>query len=317
MLCIVLCVGKLSLGQQRTSDSVSTKTKGYPILKLFELSYDVLGPNDYTAEIDGYQVHKGTVKGGSLLAYGSVFLMNKPKHILSITELYRRDFISLNDTENPIYAGQKKTYSFNRFNTSFNYTNRNSWNGRPLISTASLYVATSDIGRIDKFSGILTSTLVFQNKPQTRYTLGLVVLADLSTSTPLFPIVSYWHRFKDPSWELNVVLPKEAFIRKGNVLGGWVSAGTELISKNYFLYELPEREGTYENRFTELQTGLKYEYIFKNGLMLSAGAGYRNVLQNNIVEVYHANKTKIGNMNYEGSWFAKVGVSFVIQEIKK
>ncbi|GLB49580.1 hypothetical protein [Neptunitalea lumnitzerae] len=319
LLCLLLVV-RVSWAQNiddSTSIIDSTKSKSYPIIKLFGVSYDALGPTDYEANIDGHEIHKGTVRGGSLLAYGSFFLLNKPKHIISLTEVYRREFIELNDLENPFYEGQGTKYNFNSFSTSINYTNRTKWKGKPLISTVSTYVTTSDLGRIDKVSGIITSTMVFQKKPETRYTLGVAILADLSTSTPLFPVVSYWHQFKNPSWEISAVLPKEVYLRKNNILGGWLSAGSELISKSYFLYNLPGRFGTFENRLTEIQTGLKYEYITNEGIMLSVGAGYRNVAQNNIIEVYKPNRDKIVNMTYNGGWFAKVELSFVIQSLKK
>lgn len=314
-----LLVGKSSYAQTIKNTVSDTITNGdsdlYPLLKLFNVSYDLLSPIEFTATVDGQEVRKGTAEGGSLLAYGSFFIVTKPKHIVSITQYFNRENISVNNNE--LYAQGKTDYTFTNNTTSLNYTYRSMLDKRPWITTASLSVTTSDFKHLDKLSGIVSSTVVFQNHKRTRYTLGLAIIADLSTATPVFPVVSYWHQFKNPVWELNAVLPKEVYIRRKTNWHGWFSAGGELISKKYFLYDLQGTTNTYENRITEIQYGIKYEQLFLKDFMLSVGGGYRNIAQNNLIQVYEPNKDRIGEITYHGGWYANFGLSYVIQSNTK
>jgi len=69
---------------------------------------------------------------------------------------------------------------------------------KPFISGVSVIVESDHFIEPQKLIGLLTGILIFQKDSNTRYTLGIAIIADHSTRIPAFPIISYWHRFNDP-----------------------------------------------------------------------------------------------------------------------
>ncbi len=314
---LFLLISYLGTSQEKEFNSTQENLLPYPQLRQFSVSYDYIGKTNYTANFDGMPEETGKVQRGNLKAYGTFKLIDKKKFTLSLTEVYTHSSLDFETDDFPIFDIDEDSYGFDNFNTSLNFTYKSVLFGKPFVSNASVITSTRDFSHLDKVSGLVSATLVFQKNKNTRYTLGLAGIIDPSSQIPAFPVITYWHRFKNPLWELDVVLPQKVKIRRSNTLGGWVSLGSEFSAQSFFIPDFQDRTGTFENRFNEIEFGLSYEKIFMKRFMFSVNTGYNAVVQNNIIEVYKPNSDKIGEIDYDPSFYAKVGISYLFDFGKK
>ena len=73
-------------------------------------------------------------------------------------------------------------------------------------------------------------------------------------------------------------LRKELKLRRAETFGGWLGVGSEFNGQSYFIPNIPDREGTYENRFNDIQFGLSYDRIFMKRFMFSVNTGFNQVI---------------------------------------
>jgi hypothetical protein len=187
---------------------------------------------------------------------------------------------------------------------------------RQLVINGSLFAGTSPAFKYQKLSGQVFALLIIKDEPNTIWSVGLVTTIDPSTSTPVLPLTTFWHRFDDPDWELDVVFPQSVKIRRSHTLGGWISAGADLVSPSFFIRNIPGQSQTYESAFTEITPSLAYDaYLFKNILFTLQG-GYRIGMKGHLLEVNDPAKDKIATVDFGSGLFAHAGLTLVIPNWK-
>ncbi|XRE42737.1 hypothetical protein ACIVBQ_000941 [Tenacibaculum discolor] len=309
---ILLFVAGVTYTQDIDSLSTSKTSRGFPQLRKFNISYSYRAPNRYDANFKGQPKETGKVARNEFLAYGTFKLFDKKKYTLSLTQSYAHLDLDPDQFSNLTFFDED-IYKFDNYSTSLNFTYKSRLFGKPFIGNATITGSTRNFSHIDKLSGYISGMLIFQRNQNTRYTLGLIARADPSSKIPVFPLVTYWHRFKNPLYELSVIIPKELKLRRSETFGGWLGIGSDFNAQSYFIPNIPNRDGTYENRFNDIQFGLSYDHIFMKHFMFSVNTGYNKVIQNNIIEVYKPNNEKLADISYKGNWYARVGVSYLFE----
>ncbi len=324
VFCFLILLTTTVSWAQGSNDTISKTVldfsiPSYPRIRQFSVSYDQSGWTDYTSDFKGFTSESGKVKRGRFQANGTIPIIIKEKFTLSATEVYTHEELSLKDVINPTFGQLKSNYSFDDFNTSLNLTYKSRLFNKLLITSASIMAGSEDFINVEKVSGLLTATLVFQKRPQTRYTLGLAAIIDPSTQIPAFPIITYWHRFRDPRWEMDVILPSTIKIRRSDTMGGWLSVGSDFSSQSFFLKNIPDRSGIYENLYSEMTFSVSYERIIMKNFLLALQAGHKSNLENRIVKVYEKSRNSIADINLDKSLYFKVGISYIIstEKLKK
>lgn len=306
---------------QQSNDTISRSVQdlsrpNYPRIRQLSVSYDQSGWTDYTTDFKGFTIEKGKVNRGRLQVNGTIPIITKENFTLSATEVYTHEELSLKDIINPTFGQLKSNYSFENFNTTLNLTYKSRLLSKVIITNINIIVGSQDFINVEKVSGLLTATLIFQKRPNTRYTLGLAAIVDPSSQIPAFPIITYWHRFKDPRWEMDVILPSTVKIRRSGTMGGWLSVGSDFSSQSFFLKNIPDRSGTYENLYSELTFNLSYERIIMKNFLLGLQAGHKSTLQNRIVKVNEESRNKAADINFNSNLYFKAGISFIISNEK-
>lgn len=147
--------------------------------------------------------------------------------------------------------------------------------GRPVTYLASLTATGRNLSGIEKLTGGFTTMFAFRNTPTTRLSAGFNLQLDPSAKIPLLPVVSYWHRFAQSEWELDIVLPSRFYVRRPVLAKkGWLSVGSEVVSTHSFGAGAVMGLGnTYEATTASVQGGAMLEYPVLPSFMLGLRAG--------------------------------------------
>lgn len=312
---LILLITTVSWSQE-SIDSISKSIPTYPRIRQLTISHDQSGWTDYTTKFKEFTTESGKLSRGRFQFNGTIPIIIKEKFTLSATEVYTHEELRLKDVTNPTFGQLKSNYGFEDFNTSLNLTYKSRLFNKLLITSASITASSMDFINVEKVSGLLTAILVFQKRPQTRYTLGLAAIIDPSTQIPAFPIITYWHQFKDPRWEMDVILPSTLKIRRSSTLGGWLSVGSDFSSQSFFLKNIPSRSGIHENLYSEMTFSVSYEHIVMKSFLLALQAGHKSNIENRIVRVYEKSRNNIAEINLDRSLYFKVGMSYIISNRK-
>lgn len=179
---------------QHNIDSLRKKTELhlpiYPRLKYLSVSHDQGGESDYKVENTGRPANEGKITRGRLQILANVPIWKEKGFTLSASEVFRREILQVTETINPLFSDQTKTYNFNHFLTTINGTYVSRLFNKSLISGASIIVESDNFIEPQKLTGLLTTMLIFQKNPNTRYTLGIAIIADPSAQIPAFPIIT-------------------------------------------------------------------------------------------------------------------------------
>ncbi|MGY0038199.1 hypothetical protein [Pedobacter sp. NJ-S-72] len=176
----------------------------------------------------------------------------------------------------------------------------------------------SNFFNIKKLSGSLSSSLILKQNASALSIIGLYVNLDRSTILPFFPMYSYWHKFSNSLWEMDLLLPQKLIARRSGVLDGWLSTGVELTNNSFFVKQDEEgkyRSGNYEWISNEINSYVGYEHMLGKSFLFGVKGGYRNTLTTRLIKVNenfndYKSRTKIG------STFFNMNVSYVIPNSK-
>jgi hypothetical protein len=299
-------------------DSIpAVKQQSYPLEKPFILQYDRINNAEYTTrDRNGQILKEGKAQVSRFRAYGSFKIYQKEKFTLSTSLLYTYENITnytRNVSENPL---AKSTFNTNDVDLMINGFYRSTLWNRPLIHSASVIIASPNVFDVKKVFAMVSSSVVFVKGPQTRYTLGLAFALDLSAIIPVLPVVTYWHRFDNPLWEVDVVLPQKAVLRRAEFLKGWLTVGTELYGNGFFATESTNLQGNYEYRYTELYSGIGYERLVGK-LLIGARTGFRNTIQGRMLKVYNRNNDYLFDTKNSTVPYFNLSVSLAMPQLFK
>lgn len=302
----------------QTKDTISAvKQQNYPLEKPFTLQYDRINNTEYTTRNrDGQILNEGKAQISRFRAYGSFKIYQQAKFTLSTGLLYTHENITNytgNISENSL---AKNTFNTNDVDVMVNGFYRSTLWNKPVIHNASVIIASPNVFDIKKVFAMVSSSVVFVKGPQTRYTLGLALALDPSTIIPVLPLVTYWHRFDNPLWELDVVLPQKVALRRADFLKGWFTIGTELYGNGFFAAESKNLRGNYEYRYTELYSGVGYERLVGK-LLIGAHTGFRSTIQGRMLKVYNRNNDYLFDTKNNTVPYLNLNVSFAMPQIFK
>lgn len=278
------------ISHAQTRDTIqSPKLQNYPLERPFILQYDRMNNAEYTnRDRDGQILHEGKAQVTRFKAFGAFKVYQKKKFTLSASALYSHENITnyeYKDAENKL---SKSTFNVDDVDLAVNGTYMSTLWNIPIIYSGSVIMSSPNLIDVKRVSAIASSSLIFVKGPQTRYTLGLVLLLDPSVVTPVLPIVTYWHRFNNPLWEVDVVLPQKVIVRRADFLEGWLTIGSELYGNGFFASASTGLPSNYEYRFADIYSGIGYERLIGK-FLIGARTGFRSTLQGRMLKVYNRN----------------------------
>jgi len=261
-----------------------TIAEKFPSSRFFDFEYEMLSPFDYTSKIHGENYEEGRIK--STNRYIAAF--NYPVTIsrrLSITPNVRYKHETL-EFENVINhsANFPTLYHDNRLETHYVSTSMKTTYisklfGKPMVYNFNLMLDASDKG-YEHMAANLVGLMVLKRNANTTFTLGLVASFDKTSMIPVFPLVSYEHRFRNSQWSFDMFFPKHIYFRRPMFTNGRLSLGTVLSKDRFFGHPgYSGLEDSYNVVKRKLKTGFVYEQYINKHFILSAKAGIVNTVE--------------------------------------
>lgn len=292
----------------QSKDSVRLKAMTYvadkfPLARPLNIEYSNGSSHSFASELeDGTKLPDSKVKKtAELKASVNLPILRKKKWSLSTTLSYKYitseiDLATEKERRKDEFHHHSESVNFSYFSKLFNQTT---------IYTASAVVDGSE-EHFERFSGIISANMVLKATVQTQMTVGLLAVINPNALFPLFPTFTYRHQFNN-GWIADVVFPKGAYMRKNMAKDGRFSAGTELGSTFFYLYDAHK---TYAMTQVEINTGVQYEHYLGHSLIATFKTGMKNVSSARIYEKNDQPQDYLFKANPKSSFYIQAGISF-------
>lgn len=289
--------------------------KNFPITRTFDLQYDQFGPANYDSKLFGQDHEKGRFDSHNRLKLAvnlPIYKSKSQRLVLTNTFLYKYESYGFGDVYNfnSNTTQAKPTQDFHYFAGALSATYVSALFSKPIIYNATIIVDGNE-ENVQRVKGFVTASLVLKKTANTTITAGLLAIADPSSIIPIAPLFTYNHLFVDSRWQVDVVLPKSVFLRRGLLENGRISFGTELDSENFYLnLKNPKLNGIYEVNSLELKSGITYEYHLDRKIIGTFKAGINNIINTRVTEKGQRTDRYIYENKQDPQAYFRLGVSY-------
>jgi len=291
-----------------------SKSYAYPIFKPLTISYDHLGNTEYKTDYLDKRVEEGEFKNNfRFKAFGNFPIFAKKRWIVTASMNYLHEEFKAISTVNYNNTVHKDNFSVDDLSLTFSALYRDSLFNRPVMYGANLILDSRNFTSIQRVRGMVSATLVLKRTANTAISTGLVAFVDPSVQFPVFPTITYWHKFKNSNWEFDAILPARLMFRRSNTFKGWFSVGTELGGNSFFnqngITSLP---GDYEYSYSEIRAGITYEYPLNKFLLAGIKGGVSKTIMSRMGEVNAKRKDYLIETNAKALPYVSVSLSVMI-----
>ncbi|MCF1422897.1 DUF6268 family outer membrane beta-barrel protein [Mangrovimonas futianensis] len=287
----------------------------FPRTRNFNLEYDHSFSRDFESEFADEDFTEGAIvnqQSVNFTANISVFSKNKWQ-VLAFGNYQHfqfefQDLVSMSDNY-PI-AFSSNTRDYNYYSVGVSSTYYSSLFNKPFIYVGRLIADGSNKG-FERIKGFVSGSIVLKRNAQTTITLGLLAVLDPSAQIPFSPLFSYFHKFKNSKWELDVILPQRILMKrpigaKSRLsLGGTFGADAFYVNSDYTY--LPD---TYSYSQLKVDTGIIYEYQVAKNVITTFKGGIRNYISNRLTEKTTQTEDYIYRNDQDVTGYFNIGVSF-------
>lgn len=298
-------------------DFRSIAAKNFSRYRTVNFSWETKLSHDYNFAVDGNKIEKGRKRDIHTINFSTMVpLVKAHKASLYANVKYtsynfdnkgsQPSVIFMDDTYDYYAGGLNGSYYLSLFN-------------RPLILSAEVFVDGWKKGW-GEVQGRFSTVMVLKNTKQTNFSVGLMGMT-LYNSTPIMPIITYWHRFGNPNLSLDITLPSQMYLRY-QMRHQRISLGASMNSDNFYLNtDLHGSPTVCLYAEAVVKPEIHYEYIISRQFYLSAHAGFSTLIKGGL---YNKNRKELkcsdaekqdGNeafvkLNHSLVPFFNVGVSY-------
>ncbi len=313
----------LCTSAQEIKDSLQQKTAQQPKERFLEtnlINFEVSESLDrnFSSELEGLELSDGKITNQkNYILSTNIPVYKKDGWELSTSLSYQFNQFNFQNIKNnypyetsPIVFEQNGILDFHYFSTELTATYFTTlFNKIPIIYNASILVDASD-KRLGRVKGSLGFTLLVKGTDRTIIGIGAIGNIDVSTQTPILPVFLFKHAFKNPKWELIVLLPRKVFLRKSTGNNGRLSLGGTLGSSVFYVNSNnPLLDDLFEYNQLELKAGLLYEHRFNDFLIGRIQGGVNNVFNSILLEKGSSAGNYIYKNTQNAAAYFKVGLS--------
>jgi len=248
----------------------------YPALRMATVQMETTGGTHYTSKLQGKDFLNGRIQPQSTLkAAFNLPVYTSGSQELSVIAAYTLQSTTLKNTINQIPQSRVSdgTYTLQNLSLALNYKRTDSLFNRPVTWGGMLLTNFSLQSSLARATGLLYGFIPLKTTRTTRITAGLLIFIDPSSTVPVIPTVSYWHKFAGSPWEISLDLPTRLLLRRPVFSKGLVSFGTELASNTLLRKsDQPLLQGGFAFKNLDLKSGVTLEYpVFRKVLIGCSG----------------------------------------------
>jgi hypothetical protein len=289
----------------------------YPRIRQFSITHEENGRGNIHYKMNGKEVGSGDLRLSRTSINFNLPVVTRPNNLVVASLGVIHQFYSVGNVKSndeTFTMVNHETY-VPMLSAALTYSRGDSLLGRRFISTVNARsVFSPDMSHAQfTFTGILSTPLI--EKPNTRLSVGGVILIDPASPTPFFLSANFFHKFEKYDLDLMLDLPYRAALRKSIKDKASLTLFTELGGSNSF-YNTENAGQRYAKKWVvfstlEMKSGLMAEYRLTKKMVfsLSAGGNYMvnaKVRETNAKPKDYFMKNKIGMVPY-----VQVGISLL------
>jgi len=267
--------------QKRMIDSLkmeglSNYAKMYPQLRQGFFTYDIIGNANVHSELKDKDLYDGKMKITRIRTAFNLPLAQWGKNTITGTVGYQRQHLQTTEINsfNPQFSNMDRDVTKSTGSFTATFSRSDSIFGKQVIYSGGLSGISDELSSVKRVNYIGTVTVPLKRNQYSSLSVGLLVIIDPSAISPVIPIISYWHKFKESDLDLFVDLPSRAILRKQLSKRSWASVGSELgASLLFFDVNQPSlpQNSIYTN--VEIRSGATFEYLVTKKLILGVNGG--------------------------------------------
>ncbi|MFI2744520.1 hypothetical protein ACG2LH_17425 [Zhouia sp. PK063] len=286
----------------------------YPDLRQFGVEINHYADSDFDAKLKDIDFASGNIRTERINAFFNTPALKWNDNSLSASIYYTHTAIDLKDIYNefPNQELMPLTVTKNTFDLALNYSRKTTiWN-HPIIYSLVARGITDGIDNFRRFNINGSFNIPLKNTENSSFSVGLLVLIDPSAPIPVEPIINYYHQFLPSGIELIVDLPNGINLKKKVVKNAWFKIGSNQRSYSTFYDRFNSfLDGKVSYNTIELKSGLAFEYLFADNVMLTIEGGWNSYLSSKLFrdgEDYHNASLTSENKGVE---YVNVGLSLI------
>lgn len=255
------------------NDFRSVVARNFSRYRTINMYWEMKAAHDYTFTADGKEIGKGRKQGLHTLRFSTMIPVLKQRRFSLYANVQYASYVFDTDDESSAIFSE---HSYNHYSGGICASYLATLFNRPLVLSADISADGWD-GGWGMLQGRFVAALVLARSKRTGLTLGVAGMT--LGKVPVLPVISYWHRFANPDWSVDVTLPSQLYLRyqHGNQR---ISAGCTMSGDNFYLRtSLPDAPSVCYYSEAVLKPEILYEYIINRHFYLSARAGVSTVIK--------------------------------------
>jgi len=259
-----------------TFEALSNYAQLYPLLRQGSFSTDIIGNASVHSKLNGNDLYEGKMKITRIRTNFNLPLAQWGKNRITGTVGYQQQRLQTTEIRsfNPGFSEQNRditkstgsfTATFSRSDSIFNHL---------VMYSGGISGISDEFSSVKRVNYIGTVTVPLRRSQFSSLTVGLAVILDPSSVSPVVPVVSYWRKFKESDLDLFVDLPSRVILRKQLSKRSSASLGSELGGTLLFFDvdhpPLPQNS-IYTN--VEIRSGATFEYLLTKKVILGVNGG--------------------------------------------
>lgn len=263
---VIVCRAQ-SITDTLANDFHSVMAKNFSRYRTINLYWEMKGSHNYMFKSGGKVLDKTQKRDLHTIRVSTMLPIIKYRRFSLYAGLQYTSYNFL--TSEPSYIFQQKDYSQYQGGLSASYFT--SLFGRPvyLSTDVSLDGWNKGFGMVQ---GRFVAAMIFAREENTRFSVGMAGMT--LGKVPVVLSLSYWHRFTNPNWSVDINLPSQLYLRY-QIKSQRVSIGGQMATDNFYLHtSIPELPSVcYYSEFA-IKPEILYEYIISKHFYISARAGF-------------------------------------------
>ncbi len=278
VIACALAVAVLPCHAQVITDSLandfrSVVARNFSRYRTINMYWEMNAAHDHTIAADGKEIEKGRKRDLHTIRFSTMIPVLKQRRFSLYANVQYASYVfDTDDKSSAIFS----EHSYSHYSGGIYATYLATLFNRPLILSADI-LADGWNGGWGMLQGRFVAALVLSRSKRTGFTLGMAGMT--LGKVPVLPVISYWHRFANPAWSVDVTLPSQFYLRyeHGNQR---ISAGCSMSADNFYLRtSLPDAPSVCYYSEVTLKPEVLYEYIINRHFYLSARAGVSTVIK--------------------------------------
>ncbi|QES88583.1 hypothetical protein [Rhizosphaericola mali] len=286
----------------------------FPSTRFLDIQYDEMGEYNYTTKMDDKTYETGRIVSQNRLKLAMNYnLIQKEKWSLSASARYKYEHLAFENVDIPSDGvptiASSRDVHFHYLWAALNYTRYDKLWNKPFVSNISVSADGSN-KNFGMVYGSYIGSLILKKNESTIVTVGIVLQSNANAIAPILPSFSYIHNFKNSPWMLDVILPKQVYVRRQLFKHGRLSIGSELEANPYYFKSnfLADNNKSYMFNRNEFKNSVMYEYRINKHFIVYGRSGWIKPLNGTIREKYKSDK--LATTSYQGNFYFNLGISF-------